>query len=132
MEDKPLTTEDLYGASKPVQTPVTEVAPELKYEETPIIDPVNTTTNSPDLTATKDMHVQGEPSSQTSETPKLSPPHSLPRMPSDSQSGISRSHTGLNILAFILLFVAGIWLSSAIRPYLPSGLILTSQLSASL
>jgi hypothetical protein len=41
-------------------------------------------------------------------------------MPSNSQFTKSSSHTGLNILAFILLFVAGIWLSSSIRPYLPT------------
>lgn len=122
MDDKPLTTEDLYGVSKPAQPMTSDSVQPLKYEETPVIDPVTATPQSFDSNESQPSTTRANEDTHQTETPKLSPPHSLPRMPSNAQSVKSHSHTGLNILAFILLFVAGIWLSSSIRPYLPSGL----------
>lgn len=92
----PLTTDDLYGPSKPEE--VKSVVPEkpLEFEETPIIIPVD------------------------AESPKLSPPHELPKMPTKPTGSVK--HTTGTVVAFLLLFIAGIWLSSSLRQFLPSGL----------
>ena len=95
----PLTTEDLYGTS----VPTSELKPSenpLKYDETPIIEPV--------------PPVEAKPS-KVSEPPKLTPPHQLPPIK-------KATHPFLTFMLFIVLFIAGIWLSSSLRQFFPTSL----------
>lgn len=89
----PITTEDLYGKSLPAQageeSPKPHQAEPLKYEETPIIEPI---------------HDQAE----------VVPP-ARPR----SSGTIGTLGT---ILFFILLFALGVWLSTIVRRFVPSGI----------
>lgn len=112
----PLTTEDLYGKSEASSqtTGVTEKT--LEYEETPIIQPV--AENIPDE---KHVSVGHSDTSANADAPRLTEPHQLPREVSGTPVQPSRgSHTAVTVLVFILLFAAGIWLSSSLRQLLPT------------
>ncbi len=109
----PLTTEDLYGKS-PSPNEGSKIEPILEYEETPIIEPAATT-------STETAHA-GDVSEKAT-TAQLNAPHSLPEHATVGKK--STSHTSqlfTTIIAFILLFLAGIWLSSSFRGLLPSNI----------
>lgn len=113
---EPLTTEDLYG--KTPTPPKTESVAEkpLEYEETPIIQPV--TEHVPEE---KHVSVGHTDTSVNTGAPRLTEPHQLPREVSRKPDQPSRvSHTAFTALIFLLLFAAGIWLSSSLRQLLPS------------
>ncbi len=116
----PLTTEDLYGSS-PSSGDSDKPEKPLVYEETPVIDPIVADAHPSDSVVSSDGAESTHGNQDSGDAPKLSPPHDLPRMP-NAPLPRSSSHVLLNMVAFILLFVAGIWLSSALRPYLPAGL----------
>jgi len=96
---EPLTTEDLYGTTPPVSEQKPPENP-LKYEETPVIEPVPSVVTQPSI---------------VSEPPKLSPPHQLPLSK-------KTTHPFLTFVLFVVLFIAGIWLSSSLRQFFPTSL----------
>lgn len=110
MDDRKLTTEELYGKSEAPQSP----AKPLVYEETPIIEPV------------KEPSPVMPPGSSPSQFPHL--PSSSPPLKRNSPSGLLG--TVGTILLFIILFGAGVWLSTVLRDFLPSRLPSTNQPTA--
>ena len=99
----------------PVQTaePAAENTP-LAYEETPVIEPV---------AETPAQAAPPEPSPPV--IPPTTPPP--PAASREAGSGSARKHSSFlgiigNILLFVVLFGVGIWLSTIIRQYLPTGL----------
>jgi hypothetical protein len=106
---EPLTTEDLYGKSKPAEEVKPPVMPPLPIEETPEI-PMLSQTASP----------QPIPVSPSSSMP--SPSHALPPVGMlPRQKPRSAIRTLGTIIFFFILFIVGIWLSSVLREFLPSG-----------
>lgn len=110
-DDKPLTTDDLYGTSNgqpssPAASPApTAPPPPLPVEETPEIlpaPPIETPSTNPPPMA----------------PPPPTPPPVTPAAPQKS-SGCLRT-IGIIILV-VGIFVLGIWLSNFIRQYLPGG-----------
>ena len=106
-DEKPLTTQDLYGTSQNATstTPASPPAPppSLPIEETPEILPV-----PPVVT----------PVSAPIPPPPAPPTQSHPVTPKKS-SGCTRT-VGI-IFLVIVVFILGIWLSSFVRQFLPSG-----------
>ncbi len=126
MDDKPLTSDDLYGQS--VQTP-SEPSPSsepIAYEETPIIDPipVNTPPASPQYPYSPLAPEPPPiiPPASPSQGGPVPPPLELPRQSSAPRSSSSFTKTVGMLLFFILLFAVGVWLSTILRQYLPTGL----------
>ena len=105
-DDKPLTTEDLYGTSQnrtsaPVPSPAVP-PPSLPIEETPEILP------APPVA----------PPANAPPPPPPPPAQNVPVTPKKS-SGCLRT-IGI-ILLVIGIFILGIWLSSFVRQFLPTG-----------
>ncbi len=105
MTDEQITTEDLYGKS---QAP-SVVNPDLEYEETPIIDVTS--------------GVVVEAAENLEKTRALPDPHESllseksPSAGNKQGSGWSKLRS---VILFIILFSVGVWLSSAVRQFLPS------------
>ncbi len=123
-DDKPITTEDLYGKSESTstQSPNPQEAPaevpkappvEIPIEETPEIEPI------PD------------PVPVEAPAPPVAPPPAPlthPPMPTATHPSLMppKHHSGSiagpfgTIIIFVILFITGIWLSTFLRQYLPS------------
>lgn len=105
MDDKPLTIEDLYGKEDSPQQSTSGNT--LDYEETPEIPMTESHSHSQEHPMTPD-------SVPDSSSREFQEGHTEPR----------RGCLGFvgRIVIFLLLFVAGIWLSSYVRQFFPNGI----------
>ncbi|MBI4064795.1 hypothetical protein HY409_00290 [Candidatus Gottesmanbacteria bacterium] len=114
MDDKPLTSDDLYGKSTGVASEPSPQKP-LAYEETPIIEPIQGGPTTPQYPYSPPVQA----------SPPITPPvesiPQLPKQPMAPRSSSSFMNTFGMVLFFILLFAVGVWLSTILRQYIPSG-----------
>ncbi len=112
----PLTTEDLYGKSESTSDQAAKEKP-LVYEETPVIESVPPMPESHDHASSTEY---SEAVDALTHRPQLTSPHELPTRTKSIRSEGKGILSGVSLLVFLLLFMVGVWISGAIRQFLPT------------